>query len=154
MKTPADIAYNERNRLVALLAKLYPSSLEIDDCEEPEWQWVVFINLPTGQASWHIHESELYLFSHVQRLNGTTWDGHSNQEKYRRIEQLCERHDNVTQFFQEWNNTGDKMCIDCCGSGKKLYPNTATWRSKPGHEYIETEIEIKLHPGDKIELDQ
>jgi hypothetical protein len=81
-------AYTERNKLVALLASLYPSSLEKDPEEDLDWQWVVFIELPTGQVSWHIHDSELRLFDHVERFKDIKWDGHTTEEKYDRLRGL------------------------------------------------------------------
>lgn len=83
-------AYAERNRLVAALSKLFPASLERHEGEnwEDDWRWVVYIDLPTGQASWHIHDSELELFQHLERNTGRKWDGHSPEEKYKRLEQL------------------------------------------------------------------
>lgn len=84
-----DAAYTERNRLVALLAALFPSSLERhpeEDTEwDPEWRWICFIDLPTGSASWYIPDRELSLFDHVPRNQGRTWDGHTTEEKYRRV---------------------------------------------------------------------
>ncbi len=90
-----DQAYHERDQLVALLANLFPSSLErhpdADTTWEDAWRWLVFVDLPTGQCSWHIHDSELPLFDHVPRLQGRTWDGHSTDEKYDRIRQYTEQ---------------------------------------------------------------
>ncbi len=42
------------------------------DPGEPEWP-VVYIELPTGQVTWHMPQH-----SHE-------WDGHDTQEKYRRV---------------------------------------------------------------------
>lgn len=83
-------AYSERNKLVALLSKIFPASIETHDGEEWEddWRHVVFINLPTGQASWHIHDSELPLFEHLESV-GNKWDGHTTEEKYERIARLA-----------------------------------------------------------------
>jgi hypothetical protein len=82
----------ERNRLVALIAKLYPSSLErhADQTWTPpeDWRWVAFIDLPTGQATWHLHDSHLSFFSKIPREAGRKWDGHSTEEKYKRLEAL------------------------------------------------------------------
>lgn len=93
-----DGAYHERNQLVALLAALFPASLEhhaVRDGEEPpwdlDWLWVVIIDLPTGQASWHIHVNELPLFGHLPRLAGRKWDGHTTAQKYERVAALCRR---------------------------------------------------------------
>lgn len=87
LETSKNGAYAERNKLVALLASLFPSSLERHDGAdwEDDWRWVVFVDLPTGQVSWHIHDSELLHFSHVLRLQGRAWDGHSNDDKWSRV---------------------------------------------------------------------
>lgn len=88
-KAEKDSAYCERNKLVAALSKLFPASLERhqpeDDDWDDDWRWVVFIELPTGQVSWHIHDSELSLFGHLRMLEGRVWDGHSTDEKYLRL---------------------------------------------------------------------
>ena len=85
--------HKERDQLIALLAKLYPSSLERhvpEDDEWPDdWRWVIIIELPTGQISWHVPDSELNLFDHVARLQGRLWDGALDDVKYARIGELC-----------------------------------------------------------------
>jgi hypothetical protein len=90
-----DGVYHERNRLVALVSALFPASLERhpeDDKEwENDWRWIVFIDLPTGQASWHINDKELPLFDHLPRVEGRVWDNHSTEEKYERIEKLTRK---------------------------------------------------------------
>lgn len=81
-----DGAYEERNRLVALLSSMFPSSLERHPDEDltwsDDWRWVVYIDFPYGQASWHIHDSQLSLFDHLKRFQGRKWDGHSTEQKY------------------------------------------------------------------------
>jgi hypothetical protein len=74
-----DTNYSERYRLV-LHAVAYASEVGLSagfriDPQEPEWP-VAYIELPTGQVSWHIpqHDSE--------------WDGHDTEEKYNRVEQF------------------------------------------------------------------
>lgn len=92
LRAAKDMAYRERNKLVAALSKLFHASLERHPDEdtdwEDDWRWVVFIDLPTGQVSWHIHDSELDLFDHLPRLQGRKWDGHSTEEKYERLARL------------------------------------------------------------------
>ena len=87
-----DGAYSERNKLVAAMSKLFPSWLEDHDAAdtvwENDWRKIVFIELPTGQASWHIHDSELPMFAHLSHLCGNSWDGHTNDEKYARLAAL------------------------------------------------------------------
>lgn len=82
-----DAVYRERAHLVALLATLYPSTIGPHDPNWPEWS-VVIIDLPTGQASWHVAPTDLDLFRHVTPSVKNTWDGHSTDEKYERIRRL------------------------------------------------------------------
>ena len=89
----ADV-YNERDRLVALLTKFYPSYLAKHETSDTSWdeEWtnIVYIETPEGQLSWHIHESELPLFRHLS-FKQNNWDGHTTKEKYRRIEKLVNK---------------------------------------------------------------
>ncbi len=82
-------AYTERNALVALLTKLFPSHMmhheESDLQWEDDWRNIVCVVLPTGQACWHIHDSEVKLFNHLQHKDNN-WDGHTTEEKYQRID--------------------------------------------------------------------
>jgi len=88
-------AYAERNNLVAALSKLFPASLERhpdeDTSWDDEWRWVVYIDLPSGQVSWHIRDSEVTQFDHLKRFQGRKWDGHTTPEKYARLEALTGR---------------------------------------------------------------
>ena len=81
-----DGAYAERNRLVALLSKVFPSGKKKTVIEgwSEDWHGCVYINLPTGQASWHYHDSQGWLFEHLPEYQGV-WDGHTTNEKYERI---------------------------------------------------------------------
>jgi hypothetical protein len=83
-------AYLERNRLVAALATCYPAGTAITPIEgwAPEFCNCVFIDLPTGQASWHYHDSQAHLFAHLPPYAGT-WDGHTTEEKYERVARLA-----------------------------------------------------------------
>jgi hypothetical protein len=83
-------AYNERARLVALLATIWPATWNYGDTAETDWA-VVYIELPTGQATWHVRESDMGLFEHVERDDTTIWDGHTTAEKYDRIARLGAR---------------------------------------------------------------
>lgn len=73
--------YDKRNVLIyAALSTAtdegLPAGVRLDP-NEPEWP-VVFIELPTGQVSWHVPQ------------HTTPWDGHSTEEKYRRLRQFVE----------------------------------------------------------------
>jgi hypothetical protein len=95
LRADKDTAYSERNRLVAFLAAEFTSSLERhpdgDKEWEDDWRWIVYIQHPVaGQLSWHIHDSELSLFDHVQRQVGWEWDGHTTKEKWERIREAID----------------------------------------------------------------
>lgn len=86
----ADAAYLERNRLVALLAAIYPSGIARTAIEgwDPAWHGCVYIDLPTGQASWHYHDSQAHLFAHLPAYT-KSWDGHTTEQKYERVAALA-----------------------------------------------------------------
>jgi hypothetical protein len=85
----SDCAYEERNRVVALLARLYPAGIKKTAIEgwDPEWHGCVYVELPTGQCSWHFHDRDAHLFEGLPPYPGE-WDGHTATEKYERIEKL------------------------------------------------------------------
>lgn len=89
-KEGKDLAYWERNQLVAHLSKIYCSWLQKHPLEDTNWDddWrnIVYIETPGGQCSWHIHDSELCYFQHLAFRDGNDWDGHSMEEKYKRLE--------------------------------------------------------------------
>lgn len=92
LEAQKDGAYSERNQLVAALSKLFPSWMEWHSDEDISWDndWrnIVFIELPTGQVSWHIHDSEVSHFQHLRKKAGSSWDGHTTEEKYKRLAAL------------------------------------------------------------------
>ena len=78
----ADEDYPARYPLVILAMSLaiqvgYPVGVRIDP-GAPEWP-VIYIELPTGQVSWHMPQHQ------------SNWDGHDTDEKYRRISAFIER---------------------------------------------------------------
>jgi len=89
MEARKDAAYLERNQVVAALAKAYPSGVARTAIEgwSEDWHGCVYIDLPTGQASWHFHDSQAYLFAGLPAYAGK-WDGHDTPEKYRRLAAL------------------------------------------------------------------
>lgn len=83
--------YAERNKLVAMSAKMalalgYIAGLATHRGEtwDDDWRNVVLIDLPSGQVSWHIHDSELPWFEGLPAYPGE-WDGHTTEEKYIRV---------------------------------------------------------------------
>ena len=90
LKNAKDGAYLERNKCVALIARMAlamglkagRAKTAIEGWSE-DWHGCVYIDLPTGQVSWHFHDSHLFLFIDLPKYGGT-WDGHDTPEKYRR----------------------------------------------------------------------
>jgi hypothetical protein len=94
-----DVAYYERNRMVAAFVRLaiarggsrawlgiHEQRPGDPDPWPAEWRYVVYLELPTGQVSWHIHELERPMFGFL-RLDkyAPVWDGHTTKEKYDRV---------------------------------------------------------------------
>jgi hypothetical protein len=90
MRERKDGAYYERNCVVAALSKVFPAVMATTEIEgwDPEWRWCVYITLPTGQVSWHVHEDHTDLFAHLEVELESPWDGHDTPEKYRRLAAL------------------------------------------------------------------
>lgn len=87
-----DAAYLERNKLVALLAAVFPSGIKRTAIEgwSDDWHGCVYIDFPWGQASWHYHDSHAHLFDHLPPYAGE-WDGHTTEAKYAAIVEASRR---------------------------------------------------------------
>jgi hypothetical protein len=96
-----DAAYEERNRVVALLAAVFPSVRTRTAIEgwSDDWHGCVYVTLPTGQASWHYHDSQAHLFAHVP-AGPALWDGHTTDEKYDRVAAAIRARGSSEQFQQ------------------------------------------------------
>jgi hypothetical protein len=85
--------YRERARLVAYLAARFPSFV-VTNPDDDEWP-IIYITTPQGQLSWHLARADLDLFSHVRsepwEVEWAAWDGHTTEEKYRRLAELTRR---------------------------------------------------------------
>jgi hypothetical protein len=99
MTAQRDAAYVERNRCVVAIARAalalglrawLGKHIDAPDAEpgswDPEWLNVVFINLPAGLVSWHLHDSELPAFEFLRDMPPLlAYDGHSTPEKWERL---------------------------------------------------------------------
>lgn len=83
-------AYKERNQLVALLSKMYPSHLCRHDANDKAWdnawRWIVCVHIPMEgkefHATWHIQDDELdAYFSHLP-IKPNDWMGDTTEQKY------------------------------------------------------------------------
>jgi hypothetical protein len=54
-----------------------------------EYMNFVAIDLPTGQVTWTLHDSEVALFEAVVGANQGEWDGHSTDEKHKRLKDFA-----------------------------------------------------------------
>jgi hypothetical protein len=81
-----DNVYRERNQLVALLSTCFPSGKAKTAIEgwDEAWHGCVYIDFPWGQASWHYHVDDGWMFEHLPPYEGV-WDGHSTEAKYAMI---------------------------------------------------------------------
>jgi hypothetical protein len=86
-------AYAERNQVVigfarACLALGLPVFMAkhdpADTSWEDDWRNLIVIELPTGQITWHFHDSEAHLWADLP-TGEHQWDGHDTPEKYRRV---------------------------------------------------------------------
>jgi hypothetical protein len=84
-------AYQERDKCVSLIAHMALAmgfavglARHTGDPWEDDWRNIVFVELPTGQVSWHVHDSEMHMFCDLPRYT-KPWDGHSTSEKYHRV---------------------------------------------------------------------
>lgn len=91
-----DGAYSERNQTVVALAHMarlagYRVGVREHDLSDTEWgdDWraILMIELPTGQASWHFHDSERPMLAPFPPYPDE-WDGHTTAEKYARLRAL------------------------------------------------------------------
>lgn len=91
LKQQLNAVYAERDMCIALIARM---ALRLGLCAgigrhvgegwDDDWRHIIFVELPAGQVSWHIHDSELPLFSFLDG-HCAAWDGHDTAEKYRRV---------------------------------------------------------------------
>ncbi len=85
-RSDKDGAYFERNNLVAAIARLYPSGIRSTSIEgwDAEWHGCVYIDLPSGQISYHYHDSHAHLFADLPPYE-KPWDGHDKDTVHKRL---------------------------------------------------------------------
>ena len=92
-------AYAERNRVLAALAKAgqelgWNVGVGQHDPADTNWEsdcrTLLFIDLPTGQASWHYPDNQKGLLEQLPKY-ASPWDGHSTVVKYERVWEYVSR---------------------------------------------------------------
>lgn len=88
-------AYCDRNQAAMLAARLawmlgYTVGWK-DNEDDPDWP-ILFVELPTGQVSWHVPRDEAAgpMGSTLPFSYWGQWDGHTVEEKRRRISAYLE----------------------------------------------------------------
>lgn len=79
-------SYMERAHLVAALCRLFPSGKRQTDIPgwKPDWHGCVYIDLPSGQISYHYHDSHADIFDWLPEYT-KPYDGHDKDEVHRRL---------------------------------------------------------------------
>ena len=80
--------YRQRDRLVAFLSTQYPSHLAKASDAQLGFTYVVCVHAPTGQMSWHVPDHEIDEFFGHLPVTSSDWDGHTTEEKHRRLETM------------------------------------------------------------------
>lgn len=91
LEAAKDGAYEERNQCVALIARMaiaagWRAGVAKTAIEgwSADWHSCCYVDLPTGQVSWHYHDSHAWMFADLPAYDGV-WDGHTTPEKYTRV---------------------------------------------------------------------
>jgi hypothetical protein len=86
LRTEKNEAYRQRNHLVAALARLFPSGVKRTNIEgwDDDWHGCCFIDLPSGQISYHFHDSHAHLFADLSSYT-KEWDGHDKETVHVRL---------------------------------------------------------------------
>ena len=108
-----DHAYWERNQLVRVLSVMYPSYIALS--YDPDWP-IVYVELTTGQASWHIPATEIPTFNHLE-WEPAGWDSHTDAEKYARLAALAPVAD-------------ERNTCACCAAPADNHPSPDPWEGR------------------------
>lgn len=118
-----DAAYVERNKVVAGLAAMIIKAggrawlADHRDVPgeswDPNWRTVVFIDGPTGQLSWHLHDHDVVHFRFLPR-GENEWDGHTSEAKYQRIAEITKTLPLGHPFI-----TVCRFGADCCDAARR-----------------------------------
>jgi hypothetical protein len=93
LRRQRDNLFAERNILVAVLSKIFPSVIAYhtadeqgDDGGNSTNEYVVYLALPAGQVSFHVGaDARNSWFEHLTMANIPVWDGHSTETKWDRV---------------------------------------------------------------------
>ena len=97
--------YRERAYLLGGYVAMFGGVFSYDDPATPGWP-VLYIETPEGQISDHIHPNDVEVFGdlNIPTVEGYPWDGHTAEEKYRRIARLNLRIPKMTYARPEYGS--------------------------------------------------
>lgn len=116
-----DAAYLERNKLVALLAGIFPSGIKRTAIEgwSEDWHGCVYIDFPWGQASWHYHDSQADLFAHLRPYAGE-WDGHTTEAKYAAITSASQQYGIIATSHSALRADNSRLAAELADARKQV----------------------------------
>lgn len=118
-------AYSERNKCVAALARMalalgwragVGQHADVPgESWDADWRTLVAIDLPTGQVTWHFHDSEKPLIEGLPVYAGS-WDGHDTPTKYARLGAIAPEglHEAIRVARAEGKAAGLSAAADAC----------------------------------------
>jgi hypothetical protein len=77
----------ERDLLVAVLSRFFPSHITPVNQPSLAWTEVVCIHTPAGQLAWGLPPERMQWFAHLERT-ASDWDGHRVSERDARLRKL------------------------------------------------------------------
>jgi hypothetical protein len=89
LRKQKDTAYAFRQRLAAILATGFPSvKFKTTDTDFGKWSTCLYIQLPTGQISFHYHDDDAEWLDGIATAEQNPWDGSSAETHLERLERL------------------------------------------------------------------
>ena len=82
-----DYVFMQRDELISLLSKQYPSHFYESEPTEAGWTLCVCVHSPKGNLVYHIDQKNVRMFSHLG-WEPNDWDGKGWEERSKRLEEL------------------------------------------------------------------
>ena len=101
--------YLQRNYLVAVLTRVFPAGIRKTHIEgwSEHWQNCVYVDLPSGQVSYHYPDSQAHLFAHLPEYL-KPYDGHSKEDVHDRLMALPDLPETQKKFVMGFLNLRTK----------------------------------------------
>jgi hypothetical protein len=88
MTAEAEIGFTQRDELLVVLSKMWPSHLMYKaDEDEADWPFILCIESTGGELFYHIALDRCKMFSHLS-FRDNHWDGSGWDERTRRLNSI------------------------------------------------------------------